>query len=777
MERVPLEGGVVLAFNHVALDRPARGRRRLAAHGVLHGEAGDPPCPGPGPADPRRSGRSRCGAARATGRPSGSCARSSRRARRSGLFVEGTRQKRRSPARCSPGAAMVGAPGGRAGRVRRDLRRLTAGGPSGPCRSRGASRCASTGCRRAGRGYREASARDPGGDQAAVGMARRDPRGRTTRDGDTAGVSGGPAAPGAPGHGGDRRLPERRQVDPRQPADRDADGRRPRDARGDARPEGARVRVGRARASSSSTPAGSTSADAVRDHAADRRAGPRGGRGGRPRALRRRREAGITPGDEEIADILRRSHKPVLLSRTRWTTRRATRRSTSSTGSGSATRSRSRACTGTAPGDLLDEVVERLRELAPSGRPRSRTRPIRVAILGRPNVGKSSLLNALSARSASIVSEVPGRRATRSTRCCGATRRRSCSSTRPGMRRKRQHRQGIEYYSELRALEAAERADVALVLVDAAEGIVEQDLAVADVARKAAVLDASSSSSKWDVTERPASRTCGRELRPAPAPAPAGDRRLGEDRPRHRRACSTRSRSCSPSTRRAISTRRAEPLPRASCARRAARRREGGRRLNLLYGAQVADAAAALPLLRQRPGPRHARLRLLGREPAPRALRARGRAGVDRLRAPIVRVGRRRRRARGGRRSPRSSPTAATRSTLACRDAEQARAIARDRPQPALPRRRSTCAASRRRRSRRRRSPRPTSSSSRSRAASFGEVVGALPGDGAGAEPDEGARPGHRRAALDARPRPAGRRALRARTWPRRSPRACRRRP
>jgi GTP-binding protein len=69
-----------------------------------------------------------------------------------------------------------------------------------------------------------------------------------------------------------------------------------------------------------------------------------------------------------------------------------------------------------------------------------------------------------------------------------------------GLRRKRKQRQGIEYYSELRALEAAERADIALVLVDASQGVVEQDLAVADVARKAqcatiVVL------SKWDVTD------------------------------------------------------------------------------------------------------------------------------------------------------------------------------------------------------------------------------------------------------------------------------------
>ena len=69
-----------------------------------------------------------------------------------------------------------------------------------------------------------------------------------------------------------------------------------------------------------------------------------------------------------------------------------------------------------------------------------------------------------------------------------------------GLRRKRKQRQGIEYYSELRALEAAERADIALVLIDATEGIVDQDLSVADVARKSAcstlvVL------SKWDRSE------------------------------------------------------------------------------------------------------------------------------------------------------------------------------------------------------------------------------------------------------------------------------------
>ena len=69
-----------------------------------------------------------------------------------------------------------------------------------------------------------------------------------------------------------------------------------------------------------------------------------------------------------------------------------------------------------------------------------------------------------------------------------------------GLRRKRRQRQGIEYYSELRALDAAERADVALVLIDASQGIVEGDITAVEVARKAhcATLIVLS---KWDISE------------------------------------------------------------------------------------------------------------------------------------------------------------------------------------------------------------------------------------------------------------------------------------
>jgi GTP-binding protein len=146
-------------------------------------------------------------------------------------------------------------------------------------------------------------------------------------------------------------------------------------------------------------------------------------------------------------------------------------------------------------GDLLDHVVASL----PGEGPREVGEDaIRVAILGRPNVGKSSLLNELLGQERVVVSEVPG-----TTRDSIDTVLRRGDTTfvlvdTAGLRRKRRQRQGIEYYSELRAVRAAERADVALVLVDTSEGLVDQDLAVADVARTAGcstivVL------SKWDI--------------------------------------------------------------------------------------------------------------------------------------------------------------------------------------------------------------------------------------------------------------------------------------
>ena len=121
-ERVPREGGVVLAFNHFHwIDPPAFGAATPRTR-LLHGEDRGAPRPRPRAADPRRSARSRSGAASPTATPSASCARSSRDGDALGLFVEGTRQRSGVPGRGAAGRGDGRAPGGRAGRSRRDPR-------------------------------------------------------------------------------------------------------------------------------------------------------------------------------------------------------------------------------------------------------------------------------------------------------------------------------------------------------------------------------------------------------------------------------------------------------------------------------------------------------------------------------------------------------------------------------------------------------------------------------------------------------------------------------
>jgi GTP-binding protein len=291
--------------------------------------------------------------------------------------------------------------------------------------------------------------------------------------------------------------------------------------------------------------------------------------------------AGVTPGDEELAAILRAAGVPVLVVANKIDDPRRDLEAMEFHRLGLGDPWPLSALHGHGSGDLLDEVVRRLPGAA---EPAVGDEAIRVAVLGRPNVGKSSLLNALLGRERVIVSDVPG-----TTRDAIDTILRRGETTfqlvdTAGLRRKRRQRQGIEYYSELRALEAAERADVALVLVDASQGIVEQDLAVADVARKAGcstlvVL------SKWDIRTIDLAETKGhlnRRLRQRP-PVIAVSAHTGRGLSRlldhvetlfakHAGTIST------PRLNRALAElREARPGPQG----------ERGRRLKLLYGTQT----------------------------------------------------------------------------------------------------------------------------------------------------------------------------------------------
>jgi GTP-binding protein len=230
--------------------------------------------------------------------------------------------------------------------------------------------------------------------------------------------------------------------------------------------------------------------------------------------------AGLAAGDEELAQILRRSGRPVVVVANKVDD------AVHETGAlelhrlGLGEPIPVSALHGRGTGDLLDAIVERLDAVEGGGRPvEEDSDEIGVAILGRPNVGKSSLMNAILGRPRVIVSDQPGttRDAIDTPFTRGGRRFRLIDTA--GLRRKRRHRQGIEYWSEVRALAAAERADVALVLIDSSEGVVEGDLAVADEARKAGcativVL------SKWDIATTTVEDTSDRlegKLRQRPA--------------------------------------------------------------------------------------------------------------------------------------------------------------------------------------------------------------------------------------------------------------------
>jgi GTP-binding protein len=294
-------------------------------------------------------------------------------------------------------------------------------------------------------------------------------------------------------------------------------------------------------------------------------------------------QLGITPGDEEVAQILRESRKPVLVLANKIDDPRQDALALELHRLGLGDPIPISGLHGHGTGDLLDEIVDYLEAHGAAGRTEPPDDAIRVAILGRPNVGKSSLVNKLLGRERLIVSELPGTTRDAIDTVLERGDRTFVLVDTAGLRRKRRHRQGIEYYSELRALEAAERADIALVLIDSSEGVVDQDLAVADAARKAdcatlVVL------SKWDITSvriEDVRGHLGRRLRQRPSfiavSAQTGrglDRLLDTIAELYDRYV---VRIPTPELNRAVDELRSKRQPPA----------RNGRRLNLLYAAQI----------------------------------------------------------------------------------------------------------------------------------------------------------------------------------------------
>jgi GTPase len=219
---------------------------------------------------------------------------------------------------------------------------------------------------------------------------------------------------------------------------------------------------------------------------------------------------GVTDADEAVAAVLRRSGKPVVVAANKVDDAPAEPAAAALWSLGLGEPQPVSALHGRGSGDLLDVILAALPE-APRENRDSGGGPRRVALIGRPNVGKSSLLNRLAGQQRVLVDEVAG-----TTRDpvdelieLGGIPWRFVDTA--GIRRRARESQGADFYSALRTAGALERAEVAVVLVDASEALTEQDLRIVSMvvdAGRALVL----AFNKWDLVDADQRRRLDREI-------------------------------------------------------------------------------------------------------------------------------------------------------------------------------------------------------------------------------------------------------------------------
>ncbi|PWH15059.1 MAG: ribosome biogenesis GTPase Der [Ardenticatenia bacterium] len=214
-------------------------------------------------------------------------------------------------------------------------------------------------------------------------------------------------------------------------------------------------------------------------------------------------EVGLTPDDREIANVLRRSRKPVLLVANKADSARRSADAVEFYALGLGDPIAISALHGLGTGDLLERIVEALassRVLSTEDEETAQECP-QIAIVGRPNVGKSSLLNRLLGEERIIVSEVPGTtRDAIDTRLNFAGQPLVLIDT-AGIRRRGRITPGVEKHSVLRTMKAINRADVCLLVLDARDRVTAQDQHIAgyilEEAKSAVIVV-----NKWDAVEK-----------------------------------------------------------------------------------------------------------------------------------------------------------------------------------------------------------------------------------------------------------------------------------
>ncbi|MBB1287176.1 ribosome biogenesis GTPase Der [Flavisolibacter sp. BT320] len=208
---------------------------------------------------------------------------------------------------------------------------------------------------------------------------------------------------------------------------------------------------------------------------------------------------GMTDLDDAMADILRRSTKPVFLVVNKVDNNERLLEASEFYSLGFETVHFISAMSGSGTGDLLDDVTVLIKEETGIN-PEEENLP-KFAIIGQPNVGKSSLLNALTGEERTIVSDVAGTtRDTIHTRYTLFQKDFVLIDT-AGIRRKAKVHEDLEFYSVIRAIKALDEADVCLLLLDAEKGIAAQDLTIYSLAaRKGKGLVVLVN--KWDLVEK-----------------------------------------------------------------------------------------------------------------------------------------------------------------------------------------------------------------------------------------------------------------------------------
>lgn len=184
---------------------------------------------------------------------------------------------------------------------------------------------------------------------------------------------------------------------------------------------------------------------------------------------------GIAPGDEEVARILQRSGKPLFLAVNKLDNPQAEEAAHEFWSLGLGQPHPVSALHGHGTGDLLDLIVDAL----PEKEGAYETGDLDVAIIGRPNAGKSSLFNRMAGVERAIVSEVPGTTRDSIDTIVERDGVRYRLVDTAGLRRKSRIDESIEYYSFVRAMRAIDRADVALLVVDVSVGVTDGDQRVA----------------------------------------------------------------------------------------------------------------------------------------------------------------------------------------------------------------------------------------------------------------------------------------------------------